>query len=96
MRKYDSIKERCRLIGEYLVEKSSTVRETAKQFGISKSTVHKDIREKLIKVDKNLYDEAVKILSKNKEERHIRGGIATKNKFLLLKHSDNNTGVVKR
>ena len=89
MRKYDSLKERCELVGEYLVSRSSTVRETAKQFGISKSTVHKDIREKLIKVNKRLYNEAVKVLNKNKEERHIRGGIATKNKFLLLKHTDN-------
>ena len=85
MRKFDSAKERCLLVGEYLVDRSSTVRETAKQFGISKSTVHKDIREKLLKVNKKLYDEAVKVLNKNKEERHIRGGIATKNKFLTLK-----------
>lgn len=89
MRKYGSLNERCVLVGEYLVERSSTVRETAKEFGISKSTVHKDIREKLIKVNRSLYDQAIKVLDKNKMERHIRGGLATKNKYLQIRQTNN-------
>jgi len=77
--------ERCEKLAQYTIETSSTVRETAKVFGISKSTVHKDIREKLKNINAALYDEAVKVLDKNKSERHIRGGNATKNKYMNIR-----------
>ena len=73
--------ERCEKFALYLIENRSTVRETAKKFGYSKSTVHKDITEKLYKVNYKLYCEVDKILQINKSERHIRGGEATKKKY---------------
>ena len=78
---FSNINERCECIANYLVENKSTVREAAKIFGISKSTVHKDVTEKLSKFNKNLFLEVQRILQKNKLERHIRGGEATKKKY---------------
>ncbi len=80
-------KERCVIIGTYLVENQSTVRAAAKKFGISKSTVHKDVTQNLKKHNKELYLQVKEILDKNKQERHLRGGEATKQKFLLIKSS---------
>ncbi len=77
----DYISERVITIGRYMVEHRSTVRSAAKKFGISKSTVHKDISERLVKINPALAAEAKKLLDTNKAERHIRGGIATKNKY---------------
>ena len=77
----DYISERVITLAEYIIENKSTVRATAKNFGISKSTVHKDISERLPMLNKALASKVKKILDKNKAERHIRGGIATKNKF---------------
>ncbi len=77
--------ERCVVLGTYIVEKNATVRSTAKQFGISKSTVHQDITSKLPKVNKALYEKVKAVLNKNKLERHIRGGEATKRKYKELK-----------
>lgn len=77
----DYISERAVNIGKYMVEHRLTVRSAAKKFGISKSTVHKDISERLIKINPTLAMEAKKLLDINKAERHIRGGIATKNKY---------------
>ena len=74
-------KERCVVLASYLVENKSTVRAVAAKFGISKSTVHKDITCNLKKVNKSLYYEAKNILEQNKKERHLRGGEATKNKY---------------
>ncbi len=74
-------KKRCVLFAEYIIKTKGTVRETAKEFGISKSTVHKDVTDKLMRTDKRLYKEVRKILEKNKEERHLRGGLATKKKY---------------
>ena len=76
-----SVKERCVILASYLVENKSTVRSVAAHFGISKSTVHKDITQTLKKVNKGLYYEAKKILDQNKKERHLRGGQATKQKY---------------
>ena len=73
---------RCVLLGEYIVEHRSTVRACAKEFGISKSTVHKDVSVKLKKVNPGLYQKVKEILEINKSERHIRGGQATKLKYL--------------
>lgn len=79
-----NFEERCETIANFIIKNNSTVREAAKNFGISKSTVHKDITEKLLKVNRSLFLEVEKILDKNKKERHIRGGEATKQKYLLL------------
>ena len=78
-------KDRCIMLGSYLVENRATVRSTAKEFGISKSTVHKDITQTLKKVNGTLYEEVQKILEQNKDERHLRGGEATKQKYLNIK-----------
>ena len=77
--------ERCVRLAEYLIEHQTTVRATAKYFGISKSTVHKDISEKLQRINPLLYREAKEILDQNKAMRHIRGGQATKNKYSTLR-----------
>ena len=68
-------------LAEYIIEHNSTVRATAKIFGISKSTVHKDLTERLKKVNPQLYKQVRKVLDVNKQERHIRGGLATKHKY---------------
>lgn len=76
-----SDKERCVVLAAYLIENKATVRSVAAHFGISKSTVHKDITQNLKKVNQALYDQAKEILNINKQERHIRGGEATKKKY---------------
>ena len=80
-----SAKERCVILGLYIVENNATVRSAAKQFGISKSTVHKDVTQTLKNINKSLYLDVKSVLEKNKEERHLRGGEATKNKYLCCK-----------
>ena len=72
---------RCKWVAEYIAEKKCTVREVAKIFGIPKSTVHKDITERIIKVNAELARKVREVLNKNKEERAIRGGMATKQKY---------------
>ncbi len=79
---------RCVLIAEYIIENNSTVRRAAKVFGISKSTIHKDITVALEKKDVLLANEVKKVLEKNKSERHIRGGEATRKKYMELKESE--------
>ncbi len=78
-------KERCVRLAEYLIENKTTVRATAKYFGISKSTVHKDVSERLPHINAVLYNKAKDILAINKAERHLRGGQATKIKYSTLK-----------
>ncbi len=78
-----SDKERCVQLATYLVEHNTTVRATAARFGISKSTVHKDITVTLRHVNRGLYREVKDVLERNKSERHLRGGEATKRKYLL-------------
>lgn len=75
------IDERAKQLAIYMIETKSTVRATAKKFNISKSTVHKDISERLEKFNPFLASEVKKILEINKAERHIRGGIATRLKY---------------
>lgn len=77
-----SDKERCILLATYLVEHKATVRATAARFGISKSTVHKDITRTLRRVNRELYEEAKQVLEQNKNERHLRGGEATRKKYM--------------
>lgn len=76
--------ERCVALADYIISSGSTVRETAAKFSISKSTVHKDVTEKLSRVNPALYEQVEVVLQKNKAERHIRGGEATRNKYLLM------------
>ncbi len=76
------IEERAINIANYIIEQNATVRETAKKFGISKSTVHKDVAERLLLINPSLAKEVRKVLDINKSERHIRGGLATKEKYL--------------
>lgn len=78
----DYIEERAMNIANYIIENNATVRQTAKQFGISKSTVHKDVTERLMQINPSLAGQARKVLDVNKSERHIRGGLATKEKYL--------------
>lgn len=80
----DSNQERCVILGKFIVENNATVRAAARQFGISKSTVHQDITVKLEKANKALFEEVKSVLDKNKQERHIRGGEATKKKYSEL------------
>lgn len=76
------VEERAAMLGEYIIESKATVRKTAKKFGISKSTVHKDVSQRLKTINPTLYKEVRAVLDQNKSERHIRGGMATKNKYL--------------
>lgn len=75
-------KERCVVLGTYIVENRTTVRKTAARYGISKSTVHKDVTETLRHVNVTLYEEVKKVLEQNKSERHLRGGEATRQRHL--------------
>ncbi len=73
--------ERALVIARYIVDEKSTVRDAAKVFGISKSTVHKDVTERLARIHPSLYAQVKELMEKNKAERHIRGGLATKAKY---------------
>ncbi len=81
----DNIDERAIRLGEYIIEHNSTVRDTAEVFGISKSTVHKDLTSVLPHRNSGLYREVRAVLDRNKEERHLRGGEATKNKYARIR-----------
>ena len=78
----DYIEERAVEIAHYIIETKATVRQTAKKFGISKSTVHKDVTERLNQINPALAGQARQVLDVNKSERHIRGGMATREKYL--------------
>ena len=69
------------ILGRYIAKTGATVRQCAKEFGISKSTVHSDVTRRLGGIDRNLQDEVRRVLDKNKTERHLRGGEATRKKF---------------
>ena len=75
------VDERALLLGEYIAESGATVRSAAKKFGISRSTVHKDVTERLMRINPSLAHEARVVLDINKAERHIRGGKATREKY---------------
>lgn len=77
----DYIEERAMSIANYIIDNNATVRQTAKAFGVSKSTVHKDVTDRLAQVNPRLAQQARKVLDVNKSERHIRGGMATKEKY---------------
>jgi len=75
------IEERAIVVAKYILEKNTTVRQTAKTFGVSKSTIHKDVTERLEEINPTIAKEVKMVLEKNKSERHIRGGMATKLKY---------------
>lgn len=77
------VDDRCVILGRYILENRSTVRACAKVFGISKSTVHKDVAQRLKSENPQLYKEVKEVLEFNKQERHIRGGRATKEKYKM-------------
>lgn len=78
---FDEICERVKQVALYVSESGATVREASKLFGISKSTVHKDLSVRLKYIDGELYKKTQKVLAKNRAERHLRGGNATKEKY---------------
>ena len=83
----DTIEQRACELAVYIIENGATVRSAAKHFGISKSTVHKDLSQRLPQCNKILYSQVRGILEENKAQRHIRGGLATKKKFEQIKFS---------
>ena len=82
----DYIEERAVEIAGYIIETKATVRQTAKRFGVSKSTVHKDCTELLRQINPALAAETRKVIDVNKSERHIRGGLATREKYLHMEN----------
>lgn len=82
-----NIEQRSCDLAEYIIENKTTVRAAARQFGISKSTVHKDLTERLPHVNPGLYRQVRQLLDLNKAERHIRGGMATRRKYKGKSHS---------
>ena len=77
----DYIEERVLQVAQYIIDSKATIRKTAKVFGVSKSTIHKDVTERLEEINPSLALEVKRVLEKNKSERHIRGGMATKLKY---------------
>ena len=77
----DTIEERACALAVYMIESGATVRSAAKRFGISKSTVHKDLQQRLPQYNRTLYEQVRQVLDVNKQQRHIRGGIATRKKY---------------
>ena len=77
----DNMEQRCQLLAAYIIESRGTVRSAAGKFGISKSTVHKDLSERLPQFNRGLYLQVKEVLEENKAQRHIRGGIATRKKY---------------
>lgn len=77
----DTIEERACELAVYMIETGATVRSAARHFGISKSTVHKDLQQRLPQYNRGLYEKVRQVLDTNKEQRHIRGGLATQRKY---------------
>lgn len=83
----DTIEQRACQLAVYIIETGATVRNAAKHFGVSKSTVHKDLSQRLPYCNRSLYNQVRSILETNKAQRHIRGGIATQQKYLKIRKS---------
>ncbi|MFP4016620.1 MAG: sporulation transcriptional regulator SpoIIID [Halanaerobiales bacterium] len=81
----DYIRLRVKEVANYIYETKATVRQTARIYGVSKSTIHKDVTERLLKIDPELANRVKKVLEFNKAERHIRGGEATRRKYRKMK-----------
>lgn len=88
MKDGNSIEERALILARYIIDSKDTVRGAAKRFGVSKSTVHKDIASRLLTINYSLALEVRKVLDENKAERHIRGGMATKLKYSHIHEND--------
>ena len=84
----DNVEERAVQLGEYIAKNNATVRLTAKKYNVSKSTVHKDVSERLKTINMSLYKQVRQVLDTNKQERHIRGGKATKEKYRKIVQSE--------
>lgn len=82
----DDLEQRAKELARYLIERRTTIRDAARHFSISKSTVHKDLSERLPRIDPTLYAAVKQILERNKAERHIRGGDATRRKYQKRHH----------
>lgn len=82
-------RERCEILADYIIENKCTVRAAAAHFGISKSTIHKDVTKKLRSINSGKYSEVMEVIEINKSERHIRGGMATKQKYRNIKIDKN-------
>ena len=82
----ETVIDRATSIANYIVKSKATVRKAAQKFSVSKSTVHKDVSERLKKLDPKLYENVKNVLNLNKSQRHIRGGDATKRKFKQMKY----------
>lgn len=80
--------ERAVKLAQYIAEQNATVRQAAKKFGISKSTVHKDVTQRIKQFSPQLYEQVQEVLEQNKRERHIRGGLATKEKYLAIRQGN--------
>ncbi len=80
--------DRAVMLARYIVENKTTVRKTAEKYGISKSTVHKDVSIRLKEIDPSLHNNVKQVLELNKAQRHIRGGNATRNKYLMIKNGN--------
>jgi len=85
--KVEQLHQRIKEEADYYIKNDSTVRATAKRFGVSKTNVHIDLTKRLKDLDDDLYFQVRKVMNKNKKERHLRGGLATKRKYYLLKNS---------
>ena len=83
-----NMEERAERLAQYIIENRTTVRAAAQKFGISKSTVHKDVTEHLYTLNRALFQQVKQVLEKNKAERHIRGGLATREKYRHLHEAD--------
>ena len=92
----EDIEKRALLAAEIMIKYNATVRKVARILGVSKSTIHNDLAERLLYIDKELYRQVKAILEKNKQERHIRGGLATKRKYLIKKSQliSKNSGII--
>ena len=84
----DDLETRARELAVYLIERRTTIRDAAKHFSVSKSTVHKDLSERLREIDRSLYVQVKEILEQNKAERHLRGGEATRRKYAARRARD--------
>ena len=82
---WNSCDERAEILAEYVINTGATVRAAAAHFGVSKSTIHKDLTQKLPKINRSLYNNVKEVLDLNKSERHLRGGEATRKKYLKIK-----------
>ncbi len=92
----EDIEKRALLAAEIMIKYNATVRKVARILGVSKSTIHNDLTERLLYIDKGLYRQVRAILERNRQERHIRGGLATKRKYLIKKSQllSKNSGII--